>query len=37
VPSPTKSLLPVYPAFTIFGSKGAVAPDVKFEVDLQLK
>ncbi|MGM0899158.1 MAG: S8 family serine peptidase [Bacillota bacterium] len=37
VPAPTKSLLPAYPAFTIFGSKGAVTPDVKFEVDLQLK
>ena len=37
VPSPTRSLLPVYPAYSIFGSKGAVTPDVKFEVDLQLK
>lgn len=37
IPSPTKSLLPSYPAYSIFGSKGAVAPDVKFEVDLQLK
>ncbi|MEZ0482249.1 S8 family serine peptidase [Planococcus sp. SSTMD024] len=37
IPSPTKSLLPSYPAYSIFGSKGAVSPDVKFEVDLQLK
>lgn len=37
IPSPTKSLLPSYPAYSIFGSKGAVTPDVKFEVDLQLK
>ncbi len=37
IPSSTKSLLPAYPAFSIFGSKGAVSPNVKFEVDLQLK
>ena len=37
IPSPTKSLLPSYPAYSIFGSKGAITPDVKFEVDLQLK
>ena len=37
IPSPTKSLLSSYPAYTIFGSKGAVTPEVKFEVDLQLK
>lgn len=37
IPSPTKSLLPAYPAFSLFGSKGAVSPDVKFEVDLQLR
>lgn len=37
IPSPTKSLLSSYPAYSIFGSTGAVTPDVKFEVDLQLK
>lgn len=37
IPSPTKSLLPSYPAYSIFGSKGAITPNVKFEVDLQLK
>ncbi|MDE0582743.1 S8 family serine peptidase [Planococcus sp. A6] len=37
IPSPTKSLLPSYPGYSIFGSKGAITPDVKFEVDLQLK
>lgn len=37
IPSPTKSLLPSYPAYSIFGSQGAITPDVKFEVDLQLK
>lgn len=37
MPAATKSLLPAYPAFTIYGSKGAVTPEVKFEIDLQLK
>lgn len=37
IPSPTKSLLPSYPEYSIFGSKGAITPNVKFEVDLQLK
>jgi len=37
IPPSTKSLLSSYPAYTIFGSKGAVTPDVKFEIDLQLK
>ncbi|MFC4712825.1 S8 family serine peptidase [Planococcus dechangensis] len=37
VPHSTYSLLPNYTNFTIFGSKGAVSSEVKFEIDKLLK